>query len=462
MDLLAPIVRSAIAPLWAAWERSPYLRHYRRLRQTEFDSAATIRERQWRQLTELIKHTYESTEFGRKRFDDAGIRPADIQQPADLLKIPVLTKHDLRDRLEEMFAQGFVREQLWLKKTSGSTGTSVKVYADEPAMQFKRACTLRSDEWTGWRLGDRKAMVWGNPEYLKRGWRGYLRNRLLEREIYLDTLKMTETDMRAFLQQLRKTPPVLIFGHAHSLHLFAQFVESQGTAGFQPRGVLSSAMVLHQWEREKIEQVFGCPVTNRYGCEEVSLIACECEEHHGLHINADGMYVEIINELGRPAQPGEAGNVVVTDLVNKAMPILRYQVGDIAVASDRECPCGRGLPMLERLEGRSADYVMTPSGELVSGISLTENFAMLVQGIAQLQIVQERLDHIRFRVVRGVDFNHESERQIAALVAERFGPQVGFECEFLDEIPRERSGKYRFCISKVENPFQVRSERSAS
>src|SRR5262249_18305868 len=144
------------------------------------------------------------------------------------------------------------------------------------------------------------------------------------------------------------------------------------------------AMVLHDWQRKSIEQVFDCKVTNRYGCEEVSLIACECERHEGLHVNADGVYVEIIRN-GRVARPGESGSVVVTDLTNRAMPILRYQVGDVAVVSDRRCDCGRGLPLLERLEGREADYVVTPAGELISGISLTENFAVQVPGIAQLQ-----------------------------------------------------------------------------
>src|SRR5262249_582338 len=160
---------------------------------------------------------------------------------------------------------------------------------------------------------------------------------------------------------------------------------SQGSFTIRPRGIISAAMVLHSWERKVIEEVFACPVTNRYGCEEVSLIACECERHEGLHINADGVFGEILR-AGQPAAPWVAGSVVVTDLANYAMPMLRYKVGDVAAFAQNRCSCGRGLPMLERLEGREADYVTTPTGELISGISLTENFAMLVPGIEQLQI----------------------------------------------------------------------------
>jgi phenylacetate-CoA ligase len=126
--------------------------------------------------------------------------------------------------------------------------------------------------------------------------------------------------------------------------------------------------------------------------------------------------------------------------------------------SDRICPCGRGLPLLERLEGREADYVVTASGELISGISLTENFALHVPGVAQLQIVQEEVQRFRFRVVRGPDFGPASLRRIAELVAERFGAGTLFECEYVDRIPQEPSGKYRFCISHVPNPFARRQE----
>ncbi len=145
--------------------------------------------------------------------------------------------------------------------------------------------------------------------------------------------------------------------------------------------------------------------------------------------------------------------VVVTDLANRAMPMIRYQVGDMAVASRAACSCGRGLPLLEKIEGRIADYVLTPGGKLISGISLTENFAVMVPGVAQLQIVQEEIDRFVFRIVRGGDFGPKSLAAIRALAAERFGPEVRCECEYVDRIPQEPSGKYRFCISRVANPL---------
>jgi phenylacetate-CoA ligase len=355
-----------------------------------------------------------------------------------------------------MFSNQFDPETLHVKKTSGSTGVSVQVRVDDAAMQWKRAYTLRSDEWSGWRFGERVAKVWGNPEYLTRGWRGRFRNAVLDRATYLDTLKMDEAALHRFANQLQRRPSSLLFGHAHSVFLFAEFVR-QGHYEIQPKGIVTSAMVLHAWQRRAIENVFACKVTNRYGCEEVSLIACECEWHQGLHINSDGVYLEL-ERNGSPVPCGEPGSILVTDLANRGMPIIRYKVGDVGVLSDSHCPCGRGLPLLERLEGREADYVVTARGELISGISLTENFALQIPGIAQLQLIQETVDRFLFRIVRGPDFGPATLAGLGQKVAERFGSEVAYDCEYVDQIPQEPSGKYRFCISRVPNPFTQNRE----
>lgn len=452
MDWHANLIRAAIGPLWARWEGSPYLRHRQALQQTQYDPLTTIRSRQWATLEALLRHAYATVPFYRQRLDRAGIDPRRLRGFDDFARIPVLTKEDIRTNGPELRSHLYDPASLQRKKTSGSTGVSLEIWIDEESLQWKRACTLRSDEWSGWRFGERVAKVWGNPEYLQRGWRGRLRNALLDRATYLDTLHMDEAALERFVQELRRRPPSLLFGHAHSVFLFAEYVRGRCPGVIRPRGIITTAMILHDWQRRVIEQVFDCKVTNRYGCEEVSLIACECERHAGLHINADGVYVEFLRD-GKPVGPGEPGSVVVTDLTNRAMPIIRYQVGDVAVPSASSCPCGRGLPLLERVEGREADYVITSRGQFISGISLTENFALQVPGIAQLQVIQEAVDSFRFRIVRGPEFGLASLQRLRSLVSERFGPGVRYECEYVERIPQEPSGKYRFCISKVANPF---------
>jgi phenylacetate-CoA ligase len=441
--------RQVLQPL-AAWKNgSRHLRYLKELERRQWDSPEVIAARQWSAVQKQLHFAYEHVPYYRRRWRELGIHPSDIRQPGDLQQLPVLTKAEIRRHGAELCAEGRDRQRWRIKRTSGSTGVPLTIWIDEEAVQWKTACTLRSDQWSGWRLGERVAKVWGNPEYRQQGWRGWLRNSLLERAYYLDTLGMDRQRMREFIRQLHRKPPGLLFGHAHSLYLLADMMRREGWNGVRPNGIIATAMILHRWQRRVIEEVFGVAVTDRYGCEEVSLIACECEEHQGLHLNADSVYTEVV-DLRPTGQDGEAaGRLLVTDLCNRAMPLIRYQIGDVVVPSSRRCPCGRGLPLIERVEGREADYVVTPQGQLISGISLTENFALHIPGAAQVQIIQESLHALRIRLVPDAEFGGPSRQKIAALVEKLFGPQVQHEVELVEQIPQEASGKYRFCISRV-------------
>lgn len=444
MTVVDWIARRVAWPLWLRRDHLKLTAFAAELQRRQFDPPAVVAARQQVALARLLHHATRTVPFYAGR------------DPEKFADWPVLMKNDIRNHAGRLRSAAFAGQPLTAKKTSGSTGVPLVVHVDADAMAWKRAATLRSDEWSGWRRGEPIAKVWGNPEYRHFGFKGWLRNHLFERAIHLDTLELTDASLWKFARQLSRRPPGLLFGHAHSVYLVADFVRRHGISVRRPRGILTTAMILHDWQRRVIESAFDCPVTNRYGCEEVSLIACECERHRGLHVNAEGVYVEIVRD-GRLAETGEAGDVVVTDLVSFAMPLIRYRVGDVATASDRVCECGRGLPLIESIQGRDADYVVTPNGQMVSGISLTENFATLVPGVAQIQIVQETVDRFVFRIVRGDDFGPASERRIGELVAERFGPSARFECEYVNTIPREASGKYRFCISRVNREPTARA-----
>ena len=433
--------RHLMHPLMAWREGSQHLRHLRTVQRTQFDAPDVIRARQLARLQSQLHHAWDTVPYYRAAWTKAGVHPSDVRELADLEAFPVVTKADIRRHNQALVSSAYNISRCRVKRTSGSTGVPLTIYCDEPAMQWKAACTIRSDEWSGYRLGQRVAKVWGNPEYRHFGLKGRLRNRFFDRAVYLDTLELTDVRIAAFAATIRRQRPGLLFGHAHSLYLLACSLKKSGVLDVRPSGIISAAMILHDWQRSVIEHVFGCKVTNRYGCEEVSLIASECEEHHGLHVNADSVYTEV--------PPDASGALLVTDLCNRAMPLIRYQVGDVVTPSARACACGRGLPLIERVEGRDADYVLTPAGHLISGISLTENFALHIPGAAQVQIVQESVARLRIRLVVDEAFGDASRRKIAALVRDTFGDTVRHEVELVDAIPQEASGKYRFCISNV-------------
>jgi phenylacetate-CoA ligase len=439
------LIRKVIAPLWARHEGSPYLKILRRLAADQFISFDERQRRQWRQLKSVIRHAWDNSLFYRKRFTAIGFQPGDLKTWRDFELLPFLSKTEIRSHAAEMISRN-AKSDLVPRKTSGSTGVSLNFYTSDSEFQLKRAITIFRDQWTGWKLGDWKAMVWGNPAYLDSR-RGRLRNILLERMFSLDTLKMNESMMEAFAAEIFRRKPTMLFGHAHSLYLFARFWEKRGLPRYSFNGVLSTAMVLHEHEREKCRSLFG-PVFDRYGCEEVSLIASECEAHEGLHVNTDSLYVELLKN-GNSAPPDVEGAVVVTDLCNLSMPFIRYQVGDMAVASDKKCGCSRSYPLFSKVTGRIADYLITPEGDLVSGISLTENFATLIPGIEQIQIIQEQRSELTLNIVPSSDFSDESRIEIARLVVERFGNEMKHKIELKERIPPEKSGKYRFSICKV-------------
>jgi phenylacetate-CoA ligase len=461
MGLLDVACRRLIHPLWARREdkQAHTVRH--ELRRRQFDPPAVVRARQQVAIRRILRHAATTVPYYRDLFAHLRLRVEDITTIDDLQALPLLTKADIRAYAPALLSEHYRDQPITRKKTSGSTGVPLQVLLDARGLAWKRACTLRADEWSGWRCGERVAKVWGNPDYRHYGIKGLLRNWLYDRAVHLDTLHMTTESLRQFADLLRRKRPALLFGHAHSVFLLADFFHRNGVRGYKPKGIITTAMVLHDWQRRRIEETFGCLVTNRYGCEEVSLIACECEAHRGLHVNADSVLVEIVRD-GRPAPSGVPGSIVVTDLSNFAMPLIRYQIGDVGVLADGVCPCGRGLPQLESIEGREADYVVTADGRLVSGISLTENFAVLVPGIAQIQIVQEQVRRFLFRIVRDVTWGPASERKLAELVAERFGTGTCHECEFVYMIPQEPSGKYRFCISRVSHPTMAEGGRIAA
>jgi len=448
--MLALLNRHVVQPLQAWRTGNRRLQYLRQLNKSQFDDPETIRARQLDAVRKILFHAYESVPYYRNLFIGMGGHPNDVRSLTDLEDFPILTKTDIRTHFQELRSTGDDEESVFLKQTSGSTGVPLSILVNRESMEWKSACTLRSDEWSGWRFGQREAKVWGNPEYQNQGFKGRLRNFFVDRARYLDTIGLDEEQMRLFATSLRSKQPGLLFGHAHSLYLFACYARRHFAGAIRPNGIISTAMLLHDHQRAAIEEAFGTPVTNRYGCEEVSLIASECEHHRGLHLNADSLYAEVIPD--RPGSPDE-GSLVVTDLTNRAMPLIRYKVGDVVVKSDRQCACGRGLPLIERVEGREADYVLTPSGKLISGISLTENFALHIRGAAQVQIVQESERFLLLRMVPSDEFGPESRWQIAELVREMFGPDMDHEVELVDSIPQEPSGKYRFCISKVAGEF---------
>jgi phenylacetate-CoA ligase len=242
--------------------------------------------------------------------------------------------------------------------------------------------------------------------------------------------------------------PTLLYGHAHSIFILAQFVRNLGCTQIKPTGILSTSMMLLPHERKLIEDVFSCKVTDRYGCEEVSLIGCECEKHNGMHMNIEHLVIEFIKDDGTIAQTGETGNIVVTDLMNFAMPFVRYKVEDVGVPMDAMCSCGRGLPLMGRVTGRVADFLISKNRGRVAGISLIENTLTEMAGIDQMQIIQNSLENMVLNIVPGRVYNDSVQATLIQYFQKIF-PDTSVTVNKVEKILPESSGKYRFSICRI-------------
>ncbi len=449
MDILKPLVRNFTIPFFDKREGKVIKPYLDELEKSQFYSPEQIRELQFERLKSILAYAYEHTSFYRNRFNECGFLPGDFKSVADLNRIPILTKDDIRANQKAIISDKFKIEDMQYKRTGGSTSVPLKLYVDLDAGNHKTAATIRHNRWANYDRGDKLAAIWGDtdkPIPLKE----QIYNTFNTRAIYLDTLKMNTEYNLGFVERMRRYNPTALMGHAHSIYTFACFVEEHDIRNLGIKGIISTAEILYDHERAKIEEVFGKVLFNRYGCEEMSIIASECEAHEGLHIHAEGLYVEVTD--GNADIPGR---LVITDLVNRGMPFIRYEIGDMATTLDGKCACGRGLPRLGKIYGRTADLLYTPDGRTISGISVLDTFTIHIPGIKQVQIIQNEIDLLNFKVVRADDFNDESLALLKSKIPAFFGENMRYNIEYVERIEQTERGKYRFSICNLPSTAKI-------
>ncbi|MCL2116840.1 MAG: hypothetical protein FWH27_00280 [Planctomycetaceae bacterium] len=457
MSLYKVFLQNVLFPIDAYLSGKGKLFQYRReFEATQYLPPDEIRRLNWQRLQAILYHAYAKIPFYRKSFDAAGVTPDDVQAESDLLRLPILEKYQVQDHLDELVVPDWPKHDLMIDQTGGSTGTPVRYYRSMDRNISREAATWRHNHWAGWDICDKAAALWGARRDMEQPTRllSRFRSFFLDRTILLNTAVFNESDALAFNERLKTYRPKCILGYANALVVFAFILKERNVTAYTPFSIISSAEMLSPENRKIIEDVFGCKVYNRYGSRETSIIASECDRHEGMHLMAEGLHVELLVN-GRHAQPGEMGEVVVTDLLNLPMPLVRYRIGDTARWYDKPCSCGRGLPMLAELTGRVTDFLVTDNGSLCSGASLTALVVAWRPTLKQIQIYQERQGEVVFRIASGQgnplpDDDLDFVREKSAIY---LGKGTKVEFEFVDEIPKTASGKSLFSISKAA-PYQ--------
>ena len=447
MPLMSSLSRHVFYPLWDLKDGRHCLRDLRELERSQWLPMEELLSRQRERLGLILRYAAVHSPYYEQLFAKCGFDPANFET-ADFQALPLLTKQIIRSRTDELLSREFQRSELLEHRTGGSTGVALAVYFDPEWINPRTADTMRSNQWAGCFHGMKIASLWGNPP-LPRTLKQHIRALLIDRFIYLDTLDFNDRSVGEFVRRWRRGKPEILFGHSHSIYMLARYVIDHRIHDLRPRGVISTSMMLLASERAVIEKAFACKVFDRYGSEEVGLVASECEQHQGLHLNIEYVYIEFVREDGTPVAPGEEGAIVITDLFNRGMPLIRYQIGDIGVPSSSRCSCGRGLPLMERVIGRVADYLKRRDGSLVAGVSLVERTLTAIPGLEQMQVVQPAAGEIVLNVVRAPDFSAATEEALLAEFRSVFGFGIDIHANYVERIPQERSGKYRFSICRI-------------
>ncbi len=447
MDLsFSRFVSQVLFPLHERLKRHDTVALRRAMERSQWWTAEQLQAHQLQRLRALLQRIGDEVPYYRALFAEIGFDPAAVTSLEDLQRLPLLDKASIRANIEAMKRPGAAN--LARFNTGGSSGEPLIFFIGKERVSHDVAAKWRATRWWGVDIGDRELVVWGSPielgtqDRLRR-----LRDRVLRTEL-LPAFEMSEARLDDFIATIRARRPLQLFGYPSALAHIARHAQQRGAAlddlGIRVAFVTSER--LYDDQRAVIEGVFGCPVANGYGGRDAGFIAHQCPEG-GMHITAEDLIVEIVDErTGKCLPTGATGEIVVTHLATSDFPFVRYRTGDVGALGSKPCACGRGLPLLERLEGRTTDFVIAADGTVLHGLALIYVLRDLA-GVHAFKIVQHSRLAVQVLLVTDANFAADLTDRIVLAFRQRLGAEVEVLVEQVKHIAPEKSGKYRYVVS---------------
>jgi phenylacetate-CoA ligase len=423
------------------------------LEQSQWWKTEELQDYQNSRLRSIIHHAYTNVPYYHDLFRSLKLSPSNITSKEDLVKLPVLTKEDVRKCPEKFIAQNIPQNSLIYKTTSGSSGKVFEYCLDKTTLSISRAVGLRGWEYAGYRVGD-NVVTLGGSSLLPKSVPLYTKIRFkFSQNLPLSSYNLNNERLNDYIQQIIKFNPKYIRGYPSSIAILAGHALEQGIDTINPNGVMTTAETLSKSQREIISSVFQCDVFDQFGCFDGGANASECDQHCGYHISIERAVHEFLDDNGCPVDSGENGHIILTDLWNYAMPLIRYDAGDMGIPTDRTCPCGRGLPLLDKITGRTIEQIVLPDGKRLPGLLFTDIFehGNVVNAVLDYQIIQEKVDKFVINIVKSDHYSPIISKEIQEHIWGHIGGRVEIQFNFLDEISRSDANKRRIVICKVKN-----------
>ena len=404
------------------------------------------------QVQRLVKRCYQHVPYYRRIMEERKLKPENIQGVADLSRLPILTKSDVRRHGHEMVAEDVSRRDLILGHTSGTTGSPLEFWWDQKVEIATNAMVWRHRRFAGVEFGAPYATLLGrlivpagrpNPPYwrLNKPWN----------QLFLSSFHLRPENLDHYIGAMERFKVEALEAYPSNAYLLARHLQSRDRV-LPLKAVFTSSETLMDIQRQVIEDRFQCPVYDYYGQAERVMYSGECQEHRGHHHFLEYGAMEVVDDEGRPVPRGTLGRIILTGFANDAMPFLRYEIGDISGFATESCPCGRTLPLIADIATKAEDIVVTPDGRFLSPSVLTHPFKPM-KNIEASQIVQEEPAELIIRIVRRAAYSDADTRKLLAGFRERVGPGMQLKVEFVDSLKMSGRGKFRWIISKVPLTF---------
>ncbi len=445
--LYTRLVSGVIFPLHERLKGHTTMADRRALEQSQWLTKDQLDQLQSQRLRDFIHSVSASVPYYQALFNELNLDPNSIRSATDLQKLPFLTKQIIRANTDRMKAVD--AKSLNQFNTGGSSGEPLVFYIGNERVSRDVAAKWRATRWWDVDIGDKEIVLWGSP--IELGAQDYvrlLRDKLLRTRL-LPAFEMSQEKIGDFIAEIQAVKPAMLFGYPSAFSLIAEQAKANGiqldNLGIKVLFVTSEKLYEHQ--RELLESTFGCPVANGYGGRDAGFIAHQCPKGN-MHITAEDIIVEIIGQDGQVLPNGEAGEIVTTHLATRDFPFIRYKTGDVGVLDDQPCPCGRGLPVLKEIQGRSTDFVVAANGTKMHGLALIYVLREM-PSVREFKIIQESKVLTRVQLVSEADFDEVAKVQVIEGFKKRLGAEVDVVIEEVDGILAEASGKMRYVVSYV-------------
>jgi len=413
---------------------------------TEEYSEGEFAELQNSRLRDLIAHCYDHVPYYRRVMGEHGIKPSDIVTTADLPKLPLLSKDDVKRVAPELVSDGARASRTYIGRTSGTTGTPMEYVRDARSVILEQAFIWRHWLGAGLPLWGRRATLRGDAVVPGAQTRPpYWRHNAAEHQLVMSSFHLSRDSVPEYVGALRSFKPLALQAYPSSVYFLARTMLELGLTLEVPL-VFTASEPVYPKQRATIEEALGARVFDFYGQAERVVFAMECHEHRGMHVAPEYGILELVEPEG--PHPEGTREIVGTGLLNRAMPLIRYRTGDLTPALGTACPCGRAMPLITTIDTRAGDMIITPDGRFLTFAGLTHAF-MGLKNMVKSQVILDAVDHVRLLIVQAPGYEEADGLAAAASLAEYFGKGIRIDIELVDDIAREASGKYRWIVSEL-------------